>query len=133
MTALLSPMSLKSSISSHMLGYAILTSSVSTVRRLKPARPIRLEMSLVSAQVVVRDLSQQSFQGDRFRLPVIGDTLGDIPPSLSVSANCIDVLQLISNLGRLMQNGGSYLSSNNVSPPKIAPMKTPSGLRASFT
>ena len=50
--ALFSPMSLRSSRSSHMLGYPIIISSTSTVRRLKPARLIRFDMSRGSRLVV---------------------------------------------------------------------------------
>ena len=50
--ALFSPMSLRSSKSSHILGYLILISSTSTVRRLKPARLIRFDISRGSRPVV---------------------------------------------------------------------------------
>ena len=50
--ALFSPMSLRSSRSSHILGYLILTSSTSTVRRLKPARLIKFDMSRGSRPAV---------------------------------------------------------------------------------
>src|SRR5579863_2197425 len=52
MMALFSPMSLRSSRSSHILGYAMLTSSTSTVRSVNPARLIRLDMSRGSGQLV---------------------------------------------------------------------------------
>lgn len=50
-TALLSPMSCRSSMSSHIDGYATLTSSTSTVSRVKPARPRRLDMSRESTML----------------------------------------------------------------------------------
>src|SRR5262245_29975996 len=51
-TPLLSPMSRKSSITSHILGYVIFTSSTSTAMRENPARPRRLDISRVSERKV---------------------------------------------------------------------------------
>lgn len=53
MMALFSPISRRSSRSSHMLGYPILTSSTSTVSSVKPARLIRFDISRGSRPAVM--------------------------------------------------------------------------------
>lgn len=56
----------------------------------------------------------------------MGDILLAIPPLLSCSANCSDVLaSVLFHASR----STTCLSSKRVSPPKTAPMNTPSGLR----
>lgn len=72
------------------MGYSILL-IVTTVRVLKPALPSRCPKSLTAVK---------------------GETCGEKPPSLSVSANCKE-----------------HRSSKSVSPPNIAPMNTPSGFK----
>ena len=71
-TALFSPMSCRSSSNSHMEGYATLTSSTSTVNKVNPARPRRLDMSLESA----RDIHSRSQvnKHSASNIPVIGET-----------------------------------------------------------
>lgn len=82
-TAFPSPMSFKSSISSHMLGYPILTSSMSTVSNVKPALPSRFEMSLVSTRM----RNSRKYKALIVNQPVMGEMWGEIPPSRSTSAN----------------------------------------------
>src|SRR6266498_3474197 len=59
-----SPISWRSSISSHILGYWTLTSSMSTVSIVNPARPRRLETSRVSVDNVRLYLFLESQKSD---------------------------------------------------------------------
>lgn len=127
MIAFPSPMSFKSSISSHMLGYPTLTSSMSTVSSVKPALPRRFETSLVSTRMW--DSRQWKVLIDN--QPVMGEMWGEIPPSRSTSASWSDVLESSELRGEKIC-GGFYLSSKRVSPPNIAPRKRPSGCKASL-
>lgn len=132
-TALLSPISLRSSMSSHILGYVTLTSSTSTVNKVNPARPIRFDMSLLSKKGR-KEVSNHEYRAMiLFYIPVIGDTRGEIPPSLSASASCNDVLNHLSQLlSATAREKPINLSSKSVSPPKSAPRKTPSGFNTSL-
>lgn len=69
------------------------------------------------------------------RGPVIGDTRGEIPPSRSSSASCSDALREGTLEFRMPKDKKAKLmnlSSNKVSPPNIAPRKSPSGRKASL-